>query len=207
MTDKIFDASAVLRETSELATNIDMFKIPLFIFNFDRDYPEIKKYCLEEESKNRNTHCKGFQKEIDLNKKPFKKLLDDYLHQAINYSIWELSKFHMNFKINKAWFNVHRKGEYIMQHAHPEGDLSCIYYVDVWDDTGEICFRNPDYFMHMERGVPISQNAYNATQFTYKPNKWDFIVFKSHIEHEIRPNRMDKPRISIAFDVNFVEEN
>jgi hypothetical protein len=59
--------------------------------------------------------------------------------------------------------------------------------------------------MHMERGVPLAENAYNASQFTYKPNKWDFIVFKSHIEHEIRPNRMDVPRISIAFDVNYTE--
>lgn len=205
MNNRIYDTSSVCRETSEMAKPIDMFKTPLHCFNIDKSYPDIKKYCLEKESKYRRKDSKGFQYEIDLDKEPFHELVYHELNQCLNWSIWEYNKFNLNFKVRKAWLNVHRKGEYIMQHAHPEGDLSCTYYVDVWDDTGEICFRNPDYFMHMERGVPLAENAYNASQFTYKPKKWDFIVFKSHIEHEIRPNRMDVPRISIAFDVNYTE--
>ena len=94
-------------------------------------------------------------------------------------------------------------------HTHGGSNISGIYYLSVPGDSGKLLFNNPDKTIQnltFFDGPFKSFNEYNSTQFEIIPKENLLVLFPSHIEHYVEPNKSDEPRISIAFNIKIEKE-
>ena len=102
-----------------------------------------------------------------------------------------------------GWINVNPPGGYIGPHTHPHALLSGSYYVDVpgADDAagGSIEFVSPHAATHMG-GMIKSPMLLDKRRV--RPQPGSILIFLSTQMHWVLPNRTDKDRVSIAFNLS-----
>lgn len=107
-------------------------------------------------------------------------------------------------QIDSSWANVHRKGNWTMQHCHNDGywgscHISGVYYIHKDWNESDIEFIDPLDLIH--RLTP-SQNMMGihskATSFETKTG--DLLLFPSWLSHRVNRNKFDEPRIAISFN-------
>ncbi len=126
------------------------------------------------------------------------KCIIEYLHTS--FLIDEDSNFEID--ICSSWVNVHKSGQRQEYHTHigiNKTRFSGVYYVDVTDKTGQICFRHPYYnVLTLWASSDIQIDCYK----TIKPTNGKIIIFPSWLEHMVEKNIDTRDRISIAFNIN-----
>ena len=79
----------------------------------------------------------------------------------------------------KSWLVKVKDGGAVQPHIHPNGHLSCVFYIDVPDENmGDIVFDND----------------------RISPKTNDLILFSNLEKHEVEKNKSDMKRISLAFN-------
>jgi len=96
-----------------------------------------------------------------------------------------------------AWFNLNRKGAENREHAHSGFLASGVAYFQS-TDTG------PIEFLPMNTLYKMTNPAwpYNGMAM-YEPSDGDILIFPSYLLHKVHPNPNEKPRINMAFNVNY----
>lgn len=123
-------------------------------------------------------------------------------------SIFQLA-YNYNTLLNNLWYNVNRKNNFNYPHTHGGSTFSGIYYLSVPKNSGKLIFNNPDATIKNLTfyGKPMKiYNEFNSTQFNIIPKEKLLVLFPSHIEHYVEPNKNDDPRISIAFNIIIEKE-
>jgi hypothetical protein len=83
------------------------------------------------------------------------------------------------------WFNLMQPGDVTSLHSHDEDDelLSCVYYIDVPGDSGEL-------LLMLEEG-----------EKRLAPEEGMFVFFSPRLEHAVSRHEGDRARLSLA--INF----
>lgn len=84
--------------------------------------------------------------------------------------------------IDQSWINFYEKGFYQEFHRHDNKIYQHISGVVYLSNQNS----NIDFFID--------------DTFTHEPKKNEIIIFDNNIEHQVRPNQNEKPRISLAFN-------
>lgn len=108
--------------------------------------------------------------------------------------------------ITSAWANINRKHDYNSPHSHASGFWSGVYYVSVPEgDAGAIVLQNPSLAPFAARVLPAPAMARQAFQknVSILPRPGMMLIFPSWIEHWVKPNLSEGPRISVAFDISY----
>jgi uncharacterized protein (TIGR02466 family) len=103
------------------------------------------------------------------------------------------------------WFNLASPGSYQEYHSHPGADFSCVYYVNVADDCGNIVFRKSESFFD-SMPLPIESADLTEASFStcfYKPTERLLLIFKSNLLHMVEKNKSDQDRITVAINFKF----
>ena len=140
-------------------------------------------------------------------------LAHDFFHDILPVihqytSVFQLAYNH-DTMLNNLWYNVNRKNNFNYAHTHGGSNYSGIYYLSVPENSGKLVFNNPDTMIKNLTfyGQPMKTfNEYNSTQFNVIPKEKLLVLFPSHIEHYVEPNKSDEPRISIAFNIIIQKE-
>jgi len=87
-----------------------------------------------------------------------------------------------------GWFNAMGPGQSTTLHRHDDDDevLSCVYYIDVPANSGELVLLG-------EQG-PV----------TVQPEVGSFVFFAPNLEHEVTENRSEQLRLSIGMNFGYV---
>ena len=103
------------------------------------------------------------------------------------------------------WLNVNRKDDYNITHTHPNSDLSAVY--SITDNNGTLILINPLQHLHgqIERCCEWEDHQVLSNTSRITTISGDLIVFPSHIPHRVNPNLSDNPRISLAFNLKFLD--
>ena len=116
----------------------------------------------------------------------------------------------LNLKLVSMWININQKGNYNKCHSHPGATLSGVFWVKTPDNCGNLVLRsNNTYFEHelldsISEGFSEKYNYYY--NFTFTPKEGSMVLFPSHILHDVEVNESESDRISIAFNLKFVED-
>ena len=106
-------------------------------------------------------------------------------------------------QLYNIWININTPGAYNALHNHPGSVLSGVYYVESTEEQGNIFFErgdNAEYFL-----PPVKQtNYFNGTATSYKAITGAMYVFPSWLKHSVQPNKTDKDRISISFNLSLI---
>lgn len=138
---------------------------------------------------------------LDLSKdKEFKKLIEQ-----IKLKVKEFAKsygiFNSNIKYQDGWINIAEHNQYQEYHVHPNSHFSVVFYIQTFENCGDIYFASPEKNnmkpLPKENGI----NAYNAGSCSFKAEQGKLIIFPSNLQHMVRTNLSSKQRIS--FSANF----
>lgn len=136
--------------------------------------------------------------------KPFVQRVRQAVHKIIETHIWWNID---DFRINQMWGNSYNKGYWIPRHTHPNNHLSGIFYLDLEEDSGGTVFFNPNPVVnHIEIPSKGRGSSFGFTKtLISQGRRHRLIIFPSYLDHCSEPNRSDKPRITISFNITAVE--
>lgn len=134
------------------------------------------------------------------------KLSIKILEECAKYIDSLQKKKQFKITLNGFWINVNMKNHFNIEHMHYnyQNKFSGIWYVQCGKGSGNLVFKGRDDF------VPVSQlDQYFDDDFTneyeIEPEPNDFILFPSYLKHWVKPNLTETPRISVAFDIGFID--
>lgn len=147
------------------------------------------------------SNCGGWQSDTLLWQNP---VFESLLKRVTPHILQVLSskkKDHPQFVIRSMWGNINQKGDFNYTHVHPSGWMSAVYYIDVPENKSTICFEDPRPAAIMD----FQRSCLNETNYIdHSPENGDLILFPSWLPHFVLPNPVQKPRVSISFNVELV---
>ena len=190
---------------------IDIFKESIIVDSFidDELIIKIKKILKDKKDKNENnilSNIGGFQTnpimDTELNKKIFYKAVE--LINS-NYNVNPI----YNFRLLNVWINENYKNCFNQIHLHPKSNFSGVYYVEVPEKSGELVFLKNDksVTMMLHDDEFIGNEIDFLVKYKIQPLKYQMIIFPSHLEHMVLPNKNEQSRISISFNIDFIKNN
>ena len=112
----------------------------------------------------------------------------------------------ISVKIKNMWAIINEQGAWNQKHHHSNSDLSAAYYVSAHDNCGDIVFYDPRPAPVHNHPISKSPNKLNATVNSIKPEPGMLVLFPSYLEHSVNPNKSNKKRIVISFNLS-LEKN
>ena len=136
----------------------------------------------------------GWQSNTNLNTNV---VFDDLVMKISNVLASTIKPKSIEFK--QMWACINKENDFNLIHAHGnQYHLSGVFYVQVPDNSGDIAFRDPR---------PGAINSSTQLLFgdgdteNFTPINNMLILFPSYLEHYVLPNKSNKDRISISFDL------
>lgn len=147
----------------------------------------------------------GWHSEYDFfNCKTFEVFLKYICHHVENSLIYSC-----DLKLDSMWININQKGDYNKGHVHPGATLSGVFWVKTSDNCGNLVLHSNNTYCEHQLLNSISKELskeYNYySNFTFTPKEGSIILFPSHILHDVEVNKSESDRISIAFNLSFVQ--
>lgn len=113
----------------------------------------------------------------------------------------EISRYDIDHPKISAWFNVNGINGGNPVHTHSGNYLSGTLYFQA-EDTGYIEFMSQNYlYKSMNYCWPYFGSA------RYNPSDGDLLMFPSYLAHFVEPNPVLRPRINMAFDIQYDFKN
>ena len=113
----------------------------------------------------------------------------------------EILKHNHEFKMTTSWFTRTEKGEESNYHNHRNSYISCVLYIDVNNESGDISFVNYEN-NKIFKLTTTEYNIYNSEDIKIRPQKGMIIFFPSEVHHKILANKSNISRSSLA--CNFI---
>ena len=127
------------------------------------------------------------------------KELNKEINKAINVTLKEtLMLKNINYKIFSSWLTKTKPQDFSDSHYHSNSWLSGIYYPKA-DPGFSIKFFN-DHTTQFST-IPTEYNIFNAYDWIITPGDNFLILFFSQLRHKIMPNRSQKDRFSLSFNL------
>jgi hypothetical protein len=112
----------------------------------------------------------------------------DYLNNIfkdINEYINNLYASNTKLSVTNYWFQQYEKGDYHDWHIHNSSIFSCVYYVDIQENTPKTTFK-----------------LFDKSEIEIKMNEGEILIFPSFLEHISKLNKSDKTKTIISFNIN-----
>ena len=177
--------------------------------NTEIDNKKISKIILEKEkiepSKNM-TNRGGWQSNDDLHKdKRFSEILESISKYFQQIYIQNNYKEGVKIMVGNMWANVNRYKDYNSTHIHEGSDWSFVYYVKVPKDSGNLIFIDPRIRRmrdQSDRFIKSFDNPFTHSMYLVHPLEGGFVIFPAYLEHYVKRNTTDNPRISVSGNIN-----
>lgn len=131
------------------------------------------------------------------------KMLRPHVQKMIKALNWNLMG--KKVEMTTCWTNIMGYGAHHTLHLHPYSVLSGVYYVDAPKGSCAIKFEDPR--MNSLMSAPPRKPQAPQTQQPFvsiPPKAGEFIIFESWMRHEVPPHLIEKPRISVSFNYEWV---
>ena len=105
--------------------------------------------------------------------------------------------------VDLSWANVYQKGDYILPHAHSRATASLVYVVSMGDDScsdpmaGKFAIADPR--------LPVcclEDGKYMSNSYMPGFQEGSMIIFPGNVVHLVTPYMGEKPRITLAWNIN-----
>lgn len=132
-------------------------------------------------------------------------LKNEILLHCENYTKKYLKvKDNANFYLQNSWILKHQQNDWAQAHFHGGSLISGVYYLDVFENSGEICFVKTSSHNNLFQSVInldfVEANYINTDQQDFNVKAGDLLLFPSQIMHKVRPNLSNVDRYSLAFN-------
>ena len=126
------------------------------------------------------------------------------INQALKDMNWDLEK--QEVKITNMWAIINERGAFNQKHHHGNSDISAAYYVNAYENCGDISFYDPRPAPVFKHPLSKSANLLNASVNSIKPEEGMLVLFPSYVEHSVSPNLSNKKRVVISFNLSLIHK-
>ena len=129
--------------------------------------------------------------------------LIDCISEAAESVLSYLKVGHEGLKVTGCWANLNAPGAGHPAHSHPNNYLSGVYYARVQPGADTINFLDPRPQTGIIRPPVTALTAENTEQVVVKITCGTLLMFPAWLQHALDPNRSDRLRVSIGFNIMF----
>jgi len=191
-----------------------LFPTPVFHYkleNYEEINKELKKYILDLKKKDKTGQLKSnkggwhspfFDLKNTIPMKFFNKI-KNFLEKIIKNEMgWEYIP--NNVRITSMWSIINKKGDFNIQHNHPNAYFSAAYYVKCPVNSGNINFHEGNE-AKLIRHPNIKQfTEMSAMKTSLEPKEGDLFVFPAYFYHDVGENLSNEDRIVISFNLDVI---
>ena len=147
-------------------------------------------------------HSKPFDLKDDIPNK-FYSHINNYIKDVFNKYGWEYN----NTKVvcTSMWAIINKKGNFNIEHTHPNNYLSTAYYVKAPENCGNFKVTNPNILNRHIRAKAGQANELNSNSASIKINEGDLLIFPAYLPHSVDENRSDEDRVIISFNIDILK--
>jgi uncharacterized protein (TIGR02466 family) len=178
----------------------------------DSTLNQIKDLCIIDKNLDFKKELAGhIDNEYKINSEFLQKYLNKSLNQFLECFKHYYSREKYNLKIPNAWVNFMKKGEFNPPHEH-EGDFSSVLYLDIPKELEEEYKKHKDKLIKSDGPGAIcfmsncSVPNFFIKQYTFFPKRGDMFIFPSKLIHYVFPFKSDIERVSIAYNIEFIND-
>ena len=187
---------------------VNIFPTPVWRTKIN-DYKNINKVLLDNfdlmMKKDNRDPAKKWNSERSLQKRDFMLSLNKEVGRLASEVFNTIGVRHNGFTITGAWANVHPPKQKHTPHSHPNNYLACSYYVKVPEGSNTISFLDPRPQVGLIRPPIREQTVYNSEKVDLIVEEGDACFFPCWLRHSVNENKSKEDRISIAFNIMFVD--
>ena len=131
--------------------------------------------------------------------------LDSAIQQLVSFG----QAAPVRLKIRRAgWANVNRAGDYNALHNHPQQHLAAVYYVKAPPPGSP---GTPDGVLELRDPRPAAGMGGHAILFSsypmrFAPEPGMLVMFPAFLDHMVHPHHGPDDRISLAINIQFVDD-
>ena len=184
-----------------------LYPTPVYVTPTINNFDSVQKEILDVESTVEYSYNSDWDKTHQLSGLDGNVIHHDNLHDFAQELSYHVNVYCSNvefpgkrFMIESSWFSKFDRGNYAHLHNHGSTDISGVYYVKVPDGSSNIFFETPN--RHLET---CSVFAEISKREELKANVGMLVLFPGWLQHGVRVNDTDDPRVSMSFNINFSE--
>ena len=108
-------------------------------------------------------------------------------------------------KCTSMWAIINKKGNFNIEHTHPNNYLSAAYYVKAPDNCGNFKASNPNILSRHIRAKTKQANELNSNSASIKINEGDLLIFPAYLPHSVEENKSDEDRVIVSFNIDILK--
>lgn len=182
-----------------------------FINISDQDYNNAVNYCilLSTRSPGRiKSNVGGWQSEElyyhNLIKTPLQIFIEQ-IKPAVGEALYDLG-ITQELKLNNIWININSNNDENKIHHHAGSSISGVFYLTS-NNSDIVFYRNRDISdVHLAWLKSNRNTMLSFPMAKYTPTRGQYLIFPSWLEHSVEPNKSIEKRISVSFNVAFVDD-
>ena len=191
-----------------------LFPTPVFHYkleNYEEINKELKKYILDLKKNDKagqlksnkgGWHSPFFDLKNEIPMKFFNKM-KNFLEKIITNEMgWEYVP--NNVRITSMWSIINKKGDFNIQHNHPNAYLSAAYYVKCPVNSGNINFHEGSEAKLIRHPNIKKFTEMSAMKTSLEPKEGDLFVFPAYFYHDVGENLSNEDRIVISFNLDVI---
>ena len=147
-------------------------------------------------------HSKPFDLKDNIPNK-FYSHINNYIKDVFNKYGWE----YIDTKVvcTSMWAIINKKGNFNIEHTHPNNYLSAAYYVKAPKNCGNFKATNPNILNRHIRAKAEQANELNSNSASIKINEGDLIIFPAYLPHSVEENKSDEDRVIVSFNIDILK--
>ena len=145
----------------------------------------------------------SWQSDHELHELPQLRELVDCINEAAESVLAYLKTGHGGLEITGCWANLNAPGAGHPVHTHPNNYLSGVYYVLIQPGADTINFLDPRPQTGIIHPPVTALTAENTDQVVVRITSGTLLIFPAWLQHAVDPNRSDRLRVSIGFNLMF----
>ena len=107
-----------------------------------------------------------------------------------------------NVRITSMWSIINKKGDFNIQHNHPNAYFSAAYYVKCPVNSGNINFHEGNEAKLIRHPNIKKFTEMSAMKTSLEPKEGDLFVFPAYFYHDVGENLSNEDRIVISFNLD-----
>ena len=195
---------------------LKLFPQPVFkyqIDNYKKINVELTKYIYELNKKDNigvnKSNINGWHsRSFDFNEKEnvpnkFYSHINSYIEDVFSKLGWEYDK--TKIKCTSMWAIINKKGNFNIEHTHPNNYLSAAYYVKAPENCGNFKATNPNILSRHIRAKTKQANELNSNSASIKINEGDLLIFPAYLPHSVEENKSNEDRVIVSFNIDILK--
>jgi uncharacterized protein (TIGR02466 family) len=195
---------------------LKLFPQPVFkyqIENYQKINEDLIKYVYELNKKDNlgvkksninGWHSKPFDfKEKENIPNKFYAHINNYIKDVFSKFGWEYNE--TKVICTSMWAIINKKGNFNIEHTHPNNYLSAAYYVKAPDNCGNFKATNPNILNRHVRAKAEKANELNSNSVSIKINEGDLLIFPAYLPHSVEENKSDEDRVIVSFNIDILK--